>query len=116
MLEADGRDSDSVRAAAGGGAVRATTGRFNTLTGGRGARDASPARGPRTLACCGTISGAAAKRTVASWAPDTARALSATRWPLANLSCGTAVTAFCTFRFAYRMLLKAGSLGFRLLL
>src|SRR5579864_9258318 len=99
---------------AGGGAVRATTGRLNTLAGGRGARDASPARGPRTLARCGAISGAATMRAVPNWAADTARPLSATRRPLANLSCGTAVTAFATVWFAYLMLAMEVLLEFRL--
>jgi hypothetical protein len=59
----------------GGGAVRATTGRLNTLAGGRGALDEVPARGPRTLACCGAIAGAAAKRAEAICEGGTTRAL-----------------------------------------
>ena len=38
-----------------------------------------------------------------SCAAGTARAISATRRPLANLSCGTAITAFGTLWFAYLM-------------
>jgi hypothetical protein len=85
----------------GGGAVRATTCRLNTLAGGRGALDEAPALGPRTLACCGAIAGAAAKWAEASWEAGTTRALWATERPLANVFCGTAVTAFGTFWFTY---------------
>jgi hypothetical protein len=49
-----------------------------------------------------------------SCAADTARELSATRRPLANRSCGTAITAFGTRWFAYLMLAKAELPGFLL--
>ena len=49
-----------------------------------------------------------------SCAADTARELSATRWPFANLSCGTAITAFGTLWFAYLMLVMALLLEFLL--
>ena len=49
-----------------------------------------------------------------SCSADTARELSATRWPLANLSCGTAITAFGTLWFAYLILAGAVLLGFLL--
>ena len=94
--------------------MRATTGRLNTLAGGRGARGASAARGPRTLTRCGAISGAAAMRAEPSCAADTTRELSATRRPLANLSCGTAITAFGTLWLAYLMLARPVLLGFLL--
>ena len=84
--------------------MRATTVRLNALAGGRGALDEVPALGPRTLACCGAIAGAAAKCAEASWEAGTARAVWATGRPLANVFWGTAVTALGTFWFTYLML------------
>jgi hypothetical protein len=44
----------------------------------------------------------------------TARACCVTRWPRENVSCGTAVTPFCTFWFAYWMLVIGAVFEFRL--
>jgi hypothetical protein len=51
-----------------------------------------------------------------SCAAGTARELSVTRRPLANLSCGTAITAFGTLWFAYLTFVMAVLLEFLLLL
>jgi hypothetical protein len=79
---------------AGAGAVRATTGRLNTLAGGRGARDAVSALTPRTLSRCGAIAGAPKTWAEESCAEGTARASCVTRLPRAKVCCGTAVTPF----------------------